>query len=29
VKGVTRKELEIQGLKQLEIGVEYLGFLAT
>jgi len=29
VEGVTRKELEIQGLKQLEIGVEYLGFLVT
>jgi len=29
VKGVTRSELEVQGLKLLEFGVEYLGFLVT
>jgi hypothetical protein len=29
VKGITRSELEVQGLKQLEFGFLYLGFLVT
>jgi len=29
VKGVARSKLEVQGLKQLEFTVEYLGFLVT